>query len=430
MRIAVIGGGLSGQRAALSLAHNGHSVSLYEKNRYLGGRAFSFPAPPFGEIDIGQHVWLKCCTALERFLADLGVPDDWVYRQDRFAIPYKCPGGADFVFASAALPGRLHLLPSLLRFPGMSLGDKLRLAAGMTRASLLSAAALEALDAVTFAEWLERNGQPARAVRCLWEPLVLAVCNQRAPEVSARHALFTFRESLLRSRHAADICFFRRPLSDIFDRLSRRTLEAAGVEVLTGAAVDSVCPGSPVRVGPREFDRVVIAVPLARARSLLPGVSVPDPPGDTALAGLLLKFAAPVMDELFFGALDSPVQFVFNKSAVWGQETSNGQVLEIVISGAEREARLGGDRVAAELLPELAKLLPRVAKVPLVARRFVVHARATFAVPPGAEARRPLPTRNDLPNVILAGDAAATGWPSTMESAVRAGENAAAAIGE
>ncbi len=433
LRIAVVGGGVSGQRAALSLGRAGQSVTLFEKNRHLGGRAFSFVTPEFGEIDIGQHVWLKCCAALERLISDLGVPDDWVYRQEHFAIPYKSPDAADFTLGSSPLPWLLHLLPSFLRFPGLTLGDKLRLGYGMARARLYSAKALEALDAVTFAEWLARHHQAPAAVARLWEPLVLAVCNMRAGEVSARHGLFTFRQSLLKSRHAADICFFRRPLSDIFDRQARRALTEAGVEVVSGARVEAIRPGTPVRLtlgngGERDFDRVVLALPPARMRALLPGAAMPEPPGDTAIVGLLLKFAAPVMDGLFFGALDSPIQFAFNKTAVLGRESADGsQMVEVVISGAAREARLGVEKVAGELLPALAKLLPRARTTPVLARRLVVHGGATFAVAPGGEGRRLAATISAVPNVVFAGDGAATGWPSTMESAARAGEMAARA---
>jgi squalene-associated FAD-dependent desaturase len=433
--VAVIGGGISGIRAALTLARAGRRVALLEKNRHLGGRAFSFPTADFGEIDIGQHVWLKCCTALEALLRDLAVPDEWVYRQPAFALPYKRPGGADFVFGSSALPGLLHALPDLLRFPGLGWRDLALLSWGMARARLCGAAGVEALDAITFADWLRRQRQTPEAVARLWEPIVLAVCNARPAEVSARHALFTFRESLLKSKHAADLCFLRRPLSDVFDRRARAALSAAGVEVRSGTAVRAVCPGAPPLVirdgGPLPCGRVVLALPLRRARGLLPDAArLPDPPPDGAIAGLLLKFARPVMDGLFFGALDSPLQFVFNKTAVWQGRAPAGapQLVEVVISGAGREARLGVERMKAELLPELAKLLPAVRDTPLLAARLVVHGAATFGVPPGGEARRVPAVLPEFPGVVFAGDQAATGWPSTMESAARAGEAAARAV--
>jgi squalene-associated FAD-dependent desaturase len=433
--VAVIGGGISGIRAALTLARAGRRVTLFEKNRHLGGRVFSFPTQEFGEIDIGQHVWLKCCAALEGLLRDLGVPDEWVHRQKHFAIPYKRPGGADFVLGSSALPGLLHTLPALLRFPGLGWRDLWRLSGGMARARLCTAARLEALDAISFAEWLRRQRQTPAAVARLWAPIVLAVCNGRPEEVSARHALFTFRESLLKSKHAADLCFLRRPLSAVFDRRARDVLAAAGVALHTGCGVRAVRPGSPPAVvddgGPRPFGRVVLALPLRRMRALLLlPPQLPEPPADTAIAGLLLKFARPVMSELFFGGLDSPVQFVFNKTGVWhGLAPPGGsQLLEVVISGAGREARLGVKAMTAELLPELARLLPGVRDEAPLAARLVVHGAATFGVPPDGEARRVPVTVRAYPGVVLAGDQAATGWPSTMESAARAGLAAARAV--
>jgi squalene-associated FAD-dependent desaturase len=435
LHIAVVGGGISGIRAALTLARAGRRVTLFEKNRHLGGRVFSYHTADFGEIDIGQHVWLKCCTALEALLRDLGVPDDWVYRQEHFAMTYKSPGAPDFVFPSSALPGLLHALPGLLRFPGLSWRDLLRLGWGMARARLYTARGLDALDAITFAEWLRQQRQTPAAVERVWEPIVLGICNGRTDEVSARLALFTFRESLLKSKHAADFCFLRRPLSVVFDRRAREALAAAGAKVRLGSAVRAARPGSPPALvladAPEPCERVVLAVPLERQRALLgDDCPLPPPSSDGPIAGLLLKFAAPVMDELFFMALDSPVQIVFNKTAIWEGVARVGapQLVELVMSGAAREVRLGVERMKAELLPELAKLLPRAGSTPLLAARLLVHGRATFGVPPGREAQRLPPLRPDCPGVVFAGDQAATGWPSTMESAARAGDAAARAV--
>lgn len=441
MNIIVIGGGVSGMRAALSLARRGHGVTLLEKNQFLGGRVFSFLTPEFGETDIGQHVWLKCCAALERFLADLGVPDDEVFRSESFAINYRSPGGRNFKLCAAPLPFPFHLLPGLLRFPGLKSGDKFALMRGMAAAKFLSGAELERLDALSFADWLARQSQTAPTIAAMWEPLTLAVCNQRAEALSARHALFTFRESLLKSRHAADICLLRVPLSAVFDRRARAVLAEAGVSVLTGAAVHALHPGAKPRVEWRtddgaqamDCDRVLLAMPARARRALLPGgpgkSALTPGSDDSAIAGLLLKFARPVMTESFFSALNSEIQWVFNKSWVRREENSDGaQTIEIVISGANQECAEGGEKVAARLLPALAQLLPAVNGTPLLAQRFVPFAAATFAMPPGGEAARPAFAIPLAENVFPAGDQAATGWPSTMESAARAGEMVAAAV--
>jgi hypothetical protein len=223
----------------------------------------------------------------------------------------------------------------------------------------------------------------------------------------------------------------RCPLSEVFDRRARKALQDAGVKVATGVAALALHPGVPVRVavsnGPAEgFDKVVLALPLKRMQALLPDARLPAAPREGAIAGLLLRFARPVMDELFFTAAEGAVQHVFNKTAIWRQEPKDGsQVVELVLSAAEREVKLGAERVAAELLPELARLLPRVRTTALLAKRLLVHGTATFRVVPGGEAHRLPRVRPEVPGVIFAGDFAATGWPSTMESAARAGETAA-----
>ena len=441
MNIIVIGGGISGMRAALSLTRRGHGVTLLERNSFLGGRVFSFATPDFGETDIGQHVWLKCCVALERFLADLGVPESDIFRQENFAIQYRAPGGKSSALRASALPFPFHLLPGLLRFPGLGAGDKFTLMRGMARAKLLSEAALERLDARSFADWLQQHGQSEAVIRALWEPVSLSVCNQRSDTLSARHALFTFRESLLKSRHAADVCLLRAPLSAVFDRRAGTTLAAAGVTVHTGAMVNAVRPGALPRVEWREGngaqtltgDRVLLALPQRARHALLQheagASSAGVAGGESAIAGLLLKFARPVMTEPFFAALDSDIQWVFNKSWVRREENPDGaQMLEIVISGANQECAEGGEKVAARLLPALARLLPAVNGTPLLAQRFVPFAAATFAMPPGAESSRPAFAIPLAENIFPAGDQAATGWPSTMESAARAGEMAAAVV--
>ena len=429
MNIGVIGGGISGIRAALTLAQRGTRVTLFEKNRYLGGRVFSFNTPDFGEVDIGQHVWLRCCTAVEQLLCDLAVPDDWIYRQDRVSMAYRWTDGYAQTLSTGCWPGSLAGLIVLLR-ARLGIMDKLKYFWGMLRAGLYFEKTLETLDSMSMAEWLHAQGQPPAVIQLFWEPFVVGVCNGRLTEVSARHGLFVMRESLLKSPTASAVCFLRRPLSEVYDRRAKQILQKTGVDVQTGANVDDVVPGTRVSVRiagrPREFDKVILALPLKRMRALLPDADLPTPPEEGAIAGLLLRFAGPVMDDLFFTAVGSPVQIVFNKSAVWGHQAADGsQVIECVLSAAEREVKLGVERVAGELLPDLAKLLPRISQTTLLAKRLLVHATATFRVPPGGESKRQILKRPGLANVAIAGDYAPTGWPSTMESAVRSGQAAA-----
>lgn len=433
MRVAVIGGGVSGIRAAMTLARAGCRVTLFEKNRHLGGRVFSFHTPDFGEVDIGQHIWMRACTALEELLHDLHVPDDWIFRQERLSMPYRRPDGAVFIFGPGRLPGALAFLPTLLRLPGIGLFGKLRYLWGISKARRYDASEIERLDAISIADWLAQQRQPAAVIEWFWKPLIVGVCNGQLEEVSARHGLHVARETLLKSPEASAICFLRRPLSDVFERHARKILTDAPVEVRTGVMVSSVSPGSPPSVVSADetiaFDKVILAMPAKYMHSLIPSAALPEPTGDGAIAGLLLRFAGPVMEEWFFTAVNSPVQVVFNKTAIWDQRSEDGsQIIELVISAAEREVRLGVERVAAELLPELANLLPAVRTTPLLAKRLLVHGTATFRVPPGGESQRLPTTLAGLDNILFAGDHGATGFPSTMESAARAGQAAAHAI--
>jgi squalene-associated FAD-dependent desaturase len=434
MNIAVVGGGISGARAALTLARNGCRVTLFEKNQHLGGRVFSFPTSDFGEVDIGQHIWLRACTAFEEFLRDLNVPDAWVYRQQRVSMPYRQPDASVFELAPARLPAALAMLPALLRTPGLSWLDKLRFLWTTARLKLTSLKAIEAHDDVSFADWLRANGQSEAVVQWFWEPFVKGVCNGQLSEVSARHALLMVRMSLLDSPEASAICLLRRPLSAVFDRHTRQSLLEAGVHVRTGESISTVTPGNPVTLCSRRgtthtFDRVILALPREYVRPLLPQIDLPQPPGQGAIAGLLLRFARPVLTELFFTAIGTPLQHVFNKTAIREEAPADGsQVLELVLSAAEREVRLGVEALSAELLPALGRVLPAVRQTPVLARRLVIHGTATFRVSPGAESHRLPIRRDDVPGVLFAGDHVATGLPSTMESATRAGQACAHAI--
>src|SRR5947207_29367 len=124
--VAIVGGGVSGIRAALTLARAGRRVTLFEKNQYLGGRVFSFVTRDFGEIDIGQHIWMRACTVCEELITALDVLQKWIFRQERLSMTFRRPDGSSFAFNPGWLPGTLSLLPPLLRVPGISLADKLR----------------------------------------------------------------------------------------------------------------------------------------------------------------------------------------------------------------------------------------------------------------------------------------------------------------
>ena len=215
-KVVVVGGGLAGMAAACDLADRGHPVTLMEKRPFLGGRAFSFPEPDTGqEIDNGQHVFLGCCTAYIDFLDKLGVSDN-TYIPPRLDVPVLGCGGKRGVLRSVGLPAPLHLLPSLLSYPHLTWGEKLRAIYGGLRISLTRRRGGEGgMGGETFAGWLKRHRQTDAAIERFWNLIILPTLNDDISEVSADMGLMVFQEGVLKSRASAAIGYARVGLSEL-----------------------------------------------------------------------------------------------------------------------------------------------------------------------------------------------------------------------
>ena len=215
-RVVVVGGGFAGMAAACRLAGDGHSVVVLEGAARLGGRAASFECR--GEtLDYGHHVLLRACTAAQGFLERIGATDA-VSFQESLAIPLLCDGKRT-ILRSWPLPGIAHLLPGLLGY--RPLNGRERLAAARAGLTLW---ALRSLRDETFEQWLVRHGQTERAIRRLWDPIVIATLNAPSSVVSYRAARHVFREAFF-VPHGADMGLFTVPLGDVF-QAARRYLEA------------------------------------------------------------------------------------------------------------------------------------------------------------------------------------------------------------
>ncbi|MGW7516568.1 hydroxysqualene dehydroxylase HpnE [Streptomyces sp. NPDC054796] len=443
-RAVVIGGGIAGTTAALRLADAGVEVTLVETRRRLGGLAFSFRRnTPEGTltIDNGQHVHLRCCTAYTWFLDRVGGAD-LAPVQRRMDVPVLdvAPERPRLGrLRRTALPVPLHLAASLASYPHLSLAER----AAVGRAALALKGldpADPALDGIDFATWLHRHGQSERAIEALWDLVGTATLNARAPYASMGLAAMVFKTGLLSEPGAADIGVSRVPLGDIHDTLARAALDKAGVRVLLQSRARSLVPApGPVggwRVGvesgggpveEHEADGVVLAVPQTEAHGLLPEGALVNPGslleiGTAPILNVHVIYDRKVLRRPFFAALGSPVQWVFDRTAPSG--LTSGQYLALSQSAAGDEI----DRPVAVLreryLPELERLLP-AARGATVRDFFVTRERtATFAPSPGVGRLRP-GARTGVPGVFLAGAWTDTGWPATMESAVRSGATAA-----
>jgi squalene-associated FAD-dependent desaturase len=428
-KIVVIGGGLAGITAALDCAQAGCEVTLVEVRRRLGGAVYSFERDGL-ELDNGQHVFLRCCTAYRELLGRIG-GEGGVELQPRLEIPVLAPGEPAVVLRRSGLPAPAHLARALLGYRHLTLRE--RIAAG--RAALALARVDPSRDDETLGAWLQRHGQSTAAIRNLWDLIALPTLNVPAAEASLGLGAFVFQEGLLRSAGAGDIGIHRAPLSEIIGHPAARALEAAGVSVRLGWRAVRV-----ERVGARfavdgeqerlEAGGVVLAVQHHRAAALVPDELSDDTDwadglGASAIVNVHVVYDRRVLDYRFAAGVESPVQYVFDRTPA--QWRDGRQYVAISLSGATADSQLRNEALAERYLPALAALLPRARDAQVL--RFAVtreHA-ATFRAIPGTAALRP-PAATALEGFALAGAWTATGWPATLEGAVRSGHAGAAAV--
>ncbi|MGW1543683.1 hydroxysqualene dehydroxylase HpnE [Streptomyces sp. NPDC002309] len=430
----VIGGGLAGVTAALALADAGVRVTLLEGRQRLGGLAFSFQR---GEltVDNGQHVYLRCCTAYRWFLDRIGGAA-LAPLQERLDVPVldvtKPEGRRLGRLRRDALPVPLHLGRSLATYPHLSLAERARVGRAALALKGLDLAD-PALDAQDFGSWLTAHGQSARAVEALWDLVGVATLNAVAGDTSLGLAAMVFKTGLLSEPGAADIGWARVPLGELHDRLARRALDSAGVRTRIRSRATSISrndngrwsvqvPGEVI-----ETDAVVLAVPQRETHDLLPDGALDDPArllriGTAPILNVHVVYDRKVVDAPFLTALGTPVQWVFDRTDASGLKS--GQYLALSQSAAQDEIDAPVAVLRERYLPELERLLPR-SRGAEVKDFFVTRERtATFAPTPGVGQLRP-GARTKASGLYLAGAWTATGWPATMESAVRSGIGAA-----
>ncbi|MFF0342694.1 hydroxysqualene dehydroxylase HpnE [Kribbella sp. NPDC004875] len=426
-RVAVVGGGLAGITAALSLADAGCQVVLLEGRPKLGGLTHSFERDGRW-IDNGQHVFLRCCTSYLRLLERLGVRDQ-VYLQPRLDVPVRSGTrpGVGRIWRNG-MPAPLHLGPALATYRWLSLAERAAAVSGalaMGRVDRYAAAT----DAESFGGWLAAHGQDARAVEALWELIGVATLNARADDASLAVAATVFQIGLLEQADAADIGWSLVPLQQLHGDAAGRALAAAGVGVRVRARARSLeAAGGGWTIGGERYDDVVLAVPPDEAARLLPDDALDVPGGwvealgSSPIVNAHLMFDRQVLGEHFVAAVDSPLQWVFDRGMRGGE-----QYLAVSMSAADDLIDTPVAKVRDVLVPAVRRLLPEAANA-RVREFFVTRERhATFRPAPGTGRFRPGATTR-RPGLHLAGAWTATGWPATMEGAVRSGEAAAASV--
>jgi squalene-associated FAD-dependent desaturase len=410
-RVAVAGAGLAGLAAALALKDSGVEVELFERSRLLGGRATSFEIDGV-EVDNGQHVFLACCTEFIDFARRVGM-DGALHLQERFDATILERGGRTGRLRAGSLPAPFHLTPSFLRYAHVSARDKLQIAR-----ALVGALTGTPKDDETFEGWLRRNGQGAGARRAFWDPFFIPAINAPFDRVGASDAMFVLKTAFLGDAGAARFGFSTLPLA----HLAAAAADRLDV-VSTSTAVVSVAPfDAGVRLNlpaqSREFDAVVLALPPRQVERVL------GDPAQFGVENLDAYEPFPIIDVHcwhdrgtigldFAAALESPLQWIFEKAPGY---------LCCSFSSADEYLRKPTAELEALAWSEIQSFLPPLREANLTRSAVTRNPEATWLPKIG---RKRTAQKTNHSRLAIAGAWTQTGWPDTMESAIRSGKMAA-----
>ena len=438
--VTVIGGGVAGMSAACALAEAGFRVQLAERRGYLGGRASSYLHPGVNEvIDNCQHVLFGCCTNLIGFYRRVGVADRIRWTSDMTMIE---PGGRRSALGPSrlgplGLPAPLHGLPRLLSAHAFTLADKLSLARAFT--ALLRPVPSDSTESL--GAWLRRHKQTEGALNRFWRLVIASALNAEVDCIALPYAAKVIRELFMNSAQAGSMGMSTAPLSELYAGVTPFLEERGGSVLLNtnveGAAWDEECAQwtTQTRTGELTSEFMIVALPFEGMQKLLP--HLPGAEGADALARQMemhehepicsvhLWFDREITDLDHAVLLDREIHWLYNQSRL--QPGRGGHYIELVISASTAFAALPREAAIKLALSELAEFFPRVKEARLEKVALIKEVHATFGVPPGIDAARPS-AESPWPNLFLAGDWTATGWPSTMEGAARSGYLAAEAL--
>jgi zeta-carotene desaturase len=444
-KVAVVGGGLAGLAAGCALAESGYRVTLFERRPYLGGRASSYQHPGTGEVvDNCQHVLLGCCTNLIEFYHRIGAQDK-IRWYDR--LTFLEPGGRASVIEPSGLPAPLHTAPAFLRAACLNLPDKMAIAAGLAALTPI----MPRDTGESFLHLLRRHGQTERAIDRFWKTVLVSALNEQMDLISVPCAAQVVRESFLKSPKAGRMGVPTVPLTELYNAAGEY-ISARGGEVRLRSSVESFhAEFAGVKLlldsGQEAFDFAVLAVPFDVLARMLPDTSAAEPLRQTLarfetspITGIHLWFDRQITDLEHAVLLDRTIQWMFHKSKLREAASSggsngregrapeaNGSYVELVVSSSKTLVEKSRNDIVELALSELREFFPGARAANLVKSTVIKEVHATYSPRPGIEIHRPQP-ETVWPRIFLAGDWTATGWPATMEGAVRSGYSAAQCV--
>lgn len=463
--VVVVGGGLAGLASAIACIDGGARVTLLEARPRFGGATWSFERKGH-TFDNGQHVYLRCCDSYQQFLERIGSAH-LAPIQGPLDIPVVAPalyaGGAPVIshLRRGVLPAPGHLAKSILGYSHLAFRDRLNLGKAALALRKLDLTDPN-LDAETFGSFLARHGQSKVAIEAFWDLIGLPTTNLRAKDVSLLLAAKVF-QTLLGDAKAGDIGWSSVPLQRLHSEPALQLLERSGASILgrsKAIAIETVNePSVPGASAPRssdsfallrngqsgnagravavvteseriEADAVVLAVAHEDAARLLPVGSGIDAKklsglGFSPIIDIHIVYDQVVMDYQVAAGVRSRVQYVFDRSGACGLSAGEGQCLAISVSGADDEHGERPEVLITNYTQALGELFPRARHAKVVDAVVTREHEATFRGVPGTASLRP-GTATAYANLFVAGSWTNTGWPATMEGAVRSGIAAAA----
>jgi squalene-associated FAD-dependent desaturase len=452
--VLVIGGGLAGLSSAVALAEAGLQVRLLEKRPHLGGRATSYTLPDGSEVDNCQHVTLGCCTNLADFYSRVGASEK-IRFYDR--LYFADANGQRSIIEAAPLPPPLHMAPSFLLFRALPLDDKRSIANAML-AIARSGGNPPRIEGISMLDWLHRMNQTADAIERFWRVVLVSALDEELARTDARYGIEVFWKAFLGNSTGYRVGIPTVPLADLYEGCREAIVQQGGeVRLRCGIReirVEGNCfAGALLDDGTKlSADACVSAVPHDSLLDLLPqectDVNTPLEGlrhlKTSPITGVHLWFDRQVMHEPFLTLLDHTTQWVFNKTLLYksdetkpaaarpsdGQAATvegSGQYLQLVISASYDLIPRSRQEIIELCRRELAAVLPLTREAQLLKATVIKEVHATFSPEPGSDQWRP-PQRIPLANLYLCGDWTRTGWPATMEGAVRSGYLAAEAL--
>ena len=443
--VIVIGGGLAGLSAAVALAEAGYRISLLEKRPFLGGRATSYVLPGGEHVDNCQHITLGCCTNLDDFYRRAGAAGK-IRFFDRFLFCF--PDGRRGVLKSSPLPAPLHLALSFLTFPLLTWADKVAIGRALlfiARDAGQPPDLISAGKSLTMLEWLNLHKQTEGALSHFWGPVLVSALNEELDRTDARYGVDVFWKAFIANRAGYKFGVPAVALADLYEGCRAALITSGGV-VRLRAPVRRIeienhrASGVSFESGETlQADYYIAAVPHGAMPGLLPAEIASREPAfanlsklrATPITGVHFWFDRTVMNEPFITLLDSTTQWIFNKTFLYGggnsAEAGAGQYLQLVISASYGLVQRPRQEIVDECLAEVRRVLPAAREAQLVKSTVIKETAATFSPEPGCDLWRP-PSVSPINGLFLAGDWTATGWPATMEGAVRSGYLAAEAI--